>query len=106
MSDPIEKPGVFDDDFEPDLTDPDNPEWTEEDFAKALRPGDPDFPEWMFEAFPNTPRPASRGPQKAATKRPISLRVDADVLESYRATGPGWQGRMNDALRKAMPTRS
>jgi uncharacterized protein (DUF4415 family) len=86
---------------EVDLTDPDNPEWTEADFARALRPEQ--FPEWMFEAFPKTPRPASRGPQRAPTKRPISLRVDADVLERYRATGPGWQSRMNDALRKAMP---
>ena len=88
-------------DEEVDLTDPDNPEWTDEDFARALRPED--FPEWMFDAFPNTPRPVSRGPQKSPTKRPISLRVDADILDSYRATGPGWQGRMNDALRKAMP---
>lgn len=99
MSHSTSKPGVFDEGFEPDLTDPDNPEWTEEDFAKALRPEQ--FPEYIFEAFPNTPRP--RGRQVSPTKRPISLRVDADVLESYRATGPGWQGRMNDALRKAMP---
>ncbi|MEQ7155847.1 BrnA antitoxin family protein [Brevundimonas aurifodinae] len=94
------KPDVFDDDFEPDLTDPDNPEWTEEDFARALRPHE--FPEWIFEAFPNTPRPV-RGTQKGPTKTPISLRVDTDILERYRATGPGWQSRMNDALRKAMP---
>ena len=87
-------------DHEVDLTDPENPEWTDEDFARALRPEE--FPEWMFEAFPNTPRPP-RGPQRAPTKRPISLRVDADVLERYRATGPGWQKRMNEALRKAMP---
>ena len=103
MSTTKPKPGVFDDDFEPDLTDPENPEWTEEDFARALRPED--FPEWVFEAFPKTPRPASRGPQKAPIKRPVSLRVDADILDSYRATGPGWQGRMNDALRRAMPGR-
>lgn len=97
MSAQPEKPGVFDEDFKPDLTDPDNPEWTEADFARALRPGD--FPDWVFEAFPNTPRPV-RGPQKSPTKTPISLRVDADVLERYRATGPGWQGRMNAILRK------
>ena len=100
MSTPPETPGVFDDGFEPDLTDPDNPELTNEDFTRALQPGE--FPEWVFEAFPNTPRPV-RGAQKSATKTPISLRVDADVLERYRATGPGWQGRMNDALRKAAP---
>lgn len=35
-------------------------------------------------------------------KQAISLRVDADVLEKYKSEGPGWQGRMNDALRKAV----
>lgn len=88
------------DDHKGDLTDSENPEWTEADFARALRPDQ--FPDWVFEAFPKTPRPA-RGPQKAPTKRAISLRIDADVLERYRATGPGWQGRMNEALRKALP---
>ena len=93
------KPDVFDDDFEPDLTDPENPEWTEEDFARAIGPDQ--FPDWVFEAFPNTPRP-KRGPQKSPIKQPISLRVDADVVEFFRAAGPGWQSRMNDALRRAM----
>jgi len=88
------------DDREVDLTDPDNPELTDEDFARAIGPDE--FPDWMFKAFPNTPRPV-RGPQKSQTKRAISLRVDADVLDRYRATGPGWQGRMNEALRRALP---
>ncbi|MBL8597860.1 MAG: BrnA antitoxin family protein [Devosia sp.] len=34
-------------------------------------------------------------------KKAISLRVDADVLDKFKAGGPGWQGRMNEALRKA-----
>lgn len=34
-------------------------------------------------------------------KQAISLRVDADVLEKFKADGPGWQSRMNEALRKA-----
>lgn len=41
-------------------------------------------------------RKPSESPKKA-----ISLRVDADVLERFKAEGPGWQGRMNAALRKA-----
>lgn len=76
----------------------DNPDWTEADFAKAEGPETLSAAE--LAAFPRT---RVRSSQKSPTKRPISLRVDADVLESYRATGPGWQGRMNDALRKAMP---
>jgi uncharacterized protein (DUF4415 family) len=35
-------------------------------------------------------------------KQAISLRVDADVLDRFKADGPGWQGRMNEALRKAV----
>lgn len=35
-------------------------------------------------------------------KQSISLRVDGDVLERFKADGPGWQSRMNAALRKAV----
>jgi uncharacterized protein (DUF4415 family) len=31
----------------------------------------------------------------------ISLRVDRDVLEHFQEAGPGWQERINAALRKA-----
>ncbi|MET4633096.1 BrnA antitoxin family protein [Kaistia defluvii] len=31
----------------------------------------------------------------------VSLRIDRDVLEHFQAEGPGWQDRMNDALRAA-----
>jgi uncharacterized protein (DUF4415 family) len=34
----------------------------------------------------------------------ITTRVDADVLEAFKATGPGWQTLMNDVLRENMPT--
>lgn len=40
-------------------------------------------------------------PLSETRKKAISLRVDADVLDRFRASGPGWQSRMNDALRKA-----
>lgn len=33
-------------------------------------------------------------------KRQVTLRLDTDVIESMRASGPGWQVRANDALRK------
>ncbi|TAN48849.1 MAG: hypothetical protein EPN26_12175 [Rhodospirillales bacterium] len=42
-----------------------------------------------------------RGPQKAPTKRLVSLRLDPAVLDHFRATGPGWQSRINQALKKA-----
>ncbi|HEX7853855.1 MAG TPA: BrnA antitoxin family protein [Sphingobium sp.] len=34
-------------------------------------------------------------------KEQVTLRLDVDVLAKFRATGPGWQSRMNDALRQA-----
>ncbi|MFZ5930681.1 MAG: BrnA antitoxin family protein [Pseudomonadota bacterium] len=39
-------------------------------------------------------------PKSDAAKESISLRLDPDVLAFFRATGPGWQTRINDALRK------
>lgn len=47
-------------------------------------------------------RAGVRGPQKAPLKRPTTIRFDADVLDGLRATGPGWQTRVNDALREAL----
>jgi uncharacterized protein (DUF4415 family) len=40
-----------------------------------------------------------RGPQKAPRKVPISIRLSPDVAEGLRATGNGWQNRVDDALR-------
>jgi putative transcriptional regulator len=42
-----------------------------------------------------------RGPQRTPTKRLLSIRLDADLVEHYRATGAGWQSRINEDLRKA-----
>ncbi|HEY5795480.1 MAG TPA: BrnA antitoxin family protein [Bosea sp. (in: a-proteobacteria)] len=40
-------------------------------------------------------------PKVARPKQQITLRLDADIIERFRATGPGWQARINEALRKA-----
>ena len=42
-----------------------------------------------------------RGRPPGSTKRLVSLRLDEAVLEAFRASGPGWQSRINQALRKA-----
>jgi uncharacterized protein (DUF4415 family) len=80
---------------QPVTFDDDNPEWTEADFAKA-KPIE-QFPQ-LAKAFPGV-----RGAQKASTKVPVSLRLDRDVVERFKAGGPGWQARINEALRKATP---
>ncbi len=45
-------------------------------------------------------RPVGR-PRLERPKRAVNLRLDADVVDAFRAGGSGWQTRMNDALRKA-----
>lgn len=41
-----------------------------------------------------------RGPQKAPTKDRINIRLSHDVVEHFRATGPGWQTRIDQALQE------
>jgi len=76
---------------------------TDEEDA-AIRAGiaaDPDTFEPSDEDFLKL-RPAGRGrPKSAAPKEAVKLRLDPDVLAHFRATGPGWQTRVNKALREA-----
>lgn len=73
--------------------DPDAPEMTDEDWARA-RPAievDPELVEWSRRR---------RGKQKAPTKRLVSIRLDEDIVNHLRSGGPGWQTRLNDRLRQ------
>jgi uncharacterized protein (DUF4415 family) len=69
----------------------DIPELTEEWFDKA-----------EFAIGDTVIRPArGRGrPKSEAAKKLVSLRLDPDIIERFRATGPGWQSRINAALRE------
>jgi len=49
------------------------------------------------EAPPLPPRP----PTLPGAKETVSLRIDRDVLDFFQDGGPGWQERINAALRKA-----
>ena len=77
-----------------EIIDDENPEWTAEDFARA-RPAAEVVPEIVAAYL------RRRGQQKAPTKKQISLRLDPDVIEHFRARGKGWQARINATLRKA-----
>ena len=44
-------------------------------------------------------------PKLVVTKQQVSVRLDPDVIEGLRALGPGWQGRMNTALREWLAKR-
>ncbi len=86
-------------DTPPVVFDDNNPEWTDADVARA-RPI-ADFPA-LAAAFPNGIKP--RGRPKGSTtsdKSLVSLRLDNDVLDRFRASGPGWQSRINEVLRSA-----
>jgi uncharacterized protein (DUF4415 family) len=71
----------------------DNPELTEEDFAKA-KP----FAEALPDLAASIRR--GRGPNKAPTKQLVSLRLSGKVIEAYKAKGPGWQSRIDQDLRR------
>ncbi|MGQ0565173.1 MAG: BrnA antitoxin family protein [Gemmobacter sp.] len=76
-------------------SDPENPELTDEELAN-MRPFAEVFPE-LAENF----RRAAGRPKAAQTKKAVSVRLDPDVLEKFRATGPGWQTRINAVLKAA-----
>ena len=42
----------------------------------------------------------TRGAQKSPTKVPTTIRFDADVLAALKASGKGWQTRVNEAMRE------
>lgn len=47
-------------------------------------------------------RRGKRGPQKAPTKKLVSLRLSREVIEHFKAGGRGWQTRIDGVLREAM----
>lgn len=70
---------------------------------------DPDDAPELSEAFFQTAdryegtvlKPRGR-PRAASTKEAVKIRLDADVLAALRASGDGWQTRINDALRASL----
>lgn len=80
--------------------DPDNPELTATEIA-AMRPAAEILPPELYAALTRR-RPGQRGLQKALTKEQINIRLDRSVVDYFRATGPGWQRRINEALKKAI----
>jgi uncharacterized protein (DUF4415 family) len=93
---PASKTGTSGNWVDPD----DGPEWTEDTFRRAafyrdgklVRPADGTF--------------TKRGrPKLANPKRQVTLRLDSDVLDGLRETGPGWQSRVNAILREAVKPR-
>lgn len=77
--------------------DKENPEWTDRDFAQAAGPEA--LPAELLSASPKTkPR---RGRPTGSSKERVTMRLDKDVLAKFKATGRGWQSRINEALKRA-----
>jgi len=68
---------------DPELTDAENPEWTEEMFAKAKR---------------GSAASKMGRPKAAITKKQVSVRLSRNVITFFQKEGKGWQTRLNDAL--------
>ena len=58
--------------------------------------------EAAFKAATTKPaEPPTMKPSLPSGKEQVSLRIDRDVLDYFQEAGPGWQERINEALRKA-----
>jgi uncharacterized protein (DUF4415 family) len=82
----------------PELIDADNPEWSAAEAREAV----------SFSALPKTLHTKlarrTRGTQLTPTKERITIRLSPAVVESFRATGTGWQTRMDAALQDWLST--
>lgn len=67
-----------------------NPEWTDAMLAEAKR----------FDELPASLQRKLGRPKAAVTKEAVKIRLDPDVLTVLRATGKGWQTRVNQILRE------
>jgi uncharacterized protein (DUF4415 family) len=75
--------------------DPDDSDVTDEELTQA-RPFKDVFPDLYKKIEPARGRPKLEKP-----KQVVSIRLDQDVIAKYKATGKGWQARINDVLKKA-----
>ena len=77
--------------------DPDNPELTDEQLAQ-MRPAREVLPPELYAALASRPRGR---PKAEKRKVEVKLRLDPEIVEAFKAQGPGWQTRMNEVLRRS-----
>ena len=85
----------------PQKADRENPAWTKETFARARKSRDvlPEISGTGTAAKMLKPRGR---PKSGKARISISLRLPPETLARWKATGPGWQTRMAEALSKAV----
>ena len=82
--------------------DPDSPELGDDFFANARPAGEVMPPEVYAELVARTEAQRRRGPGRKPAKTKVTLRLDRDLVDGLRASGPGWQVRANTALRRLL----
>ncbi|SDS58273.1 Uncharacterized conserved protein, DUF4415 family [Halopseudomonas litoralis] len=79
---------------DPERLDADNPEWTADEVANAKSFSD------LNTSLRKKLASRTRGPQKAPTKTQVSVRLSTEVLDYFKASGNGWQTRLDEALKE------
>lgn len=77
-----------------DIDDPENPEWTAEDFARAK-------PSTEIPALAEVIRRGRPPLDEADRKQRVTMYLDRDLVDRLKSDGRGWQTRANALLRKA-----
>ena len=90
----------------PELIDDENPELTEEWFARARPAAEVLREQFGAEAAAHLLKPKRGRPPKPARKRAVNIRLSPEVLEHFRSTGRGWQTRIDEALARYVARRA
>ena len=83
-----------------ELMDAENPEWTTVEASNAMS-----FSE-LSKSLQAKLLSRTRGAQLSPTKSRITIRLSPNVVDSFKATGSGWQSRMDVALQDWLKTHS
>lgn len=65
---------------------------------RAMRPAREVLPSELVDILPKR-KPGQRGPQKQPKKIPVTVRYSPEVIKYFKATGKGWQMRMDKILK-------
>lgn len=68
------------------------------DDIRAMRPADEVLPKKLLDVLPKRKR-GERGPQKDPKKISVTMRYSPEVVKYFKATGEGWQTRMDKVLK-------
>lgn len=79
------------------LNDSDNPPLTDEQLAQ-MRPACEVLPPALFASLVKASK-AGRPLANGVPKKPVTIRIDEDLIEQLRASGKGWQTRLNAHIR-------